>query len=97
KVPLYPPLPSPLSPPTVQEAIKLVEKLITKPRLARFPNGFIIYKNVYVKYRKENGHSIPMTKLSPMILHAWKSEPYHVKEAYTKISSEVKQLIQSNY
>ncbi|CAG8506659.1 903_t:CDS:1 [Acaulospora morrowiae] len=88
----YPPLRLPQSPPTVQEAINLVEKLITKPKLARFPNSFIIYRNMYVRYLKDNGYSIPMTHLSSMVGRSWKMEPYHIKEAYRKISSEAEQL-----
>ncbi|CAG8522191.1 197_t:CDS:1 [Acaulospora morrowiae] len=78
--------------PTTKEIMKLVEKLISKPKVARFPNSFLIYRNTYVKYLKDNGHSIPMTQLSTMVKLSWKSEPYHVKETYTKISSEIEEL-----
>ncbi|CAG8653089.1 12999_t:CDS:1, partial [Acaulospora morrowiae] len=42
---LYPPLSLPQSPPTMKEVMKLVEKLISKPKVARFQNSFIIYRN----------------------------------------------------
>ncbi|CAG8522210.1 198_t:CDS:1 [Acaulospora morrowiae] len=92
KTTLYPPLNLPQSPPTMKEVMKLVEKLISKPKVARFPNSFIIYRNTYVKYLKDNGYKIPMTELSPMISRSWKAEPSFVKEIYVKISNEAEQL-----
>ncbi|CAG8446551.1 17511_t:CDS:1 [Acaulospora morrowiae] len=89
---LYPPLSLPQSPPTIKEVMKLVEKLISKPKVARFPNSFIIYRSTYVKYLKDNGYKIPMTELSPMISRSWKAEPSFVKEIYVKISNEAEQL-----
>ncbi|CAG8464354.1 8445_t:CDS:1 [Acaulospora morrowiae] len=87
--PFYPPLLLPQSLPTKEEIKKIVEKLISKPKLGRFPNSFIIYRNVYVKYLKDNGHNIPMTELSPMLSHSWNMEPPYVKEAYSEISKEI--------
>ncbi|CAG8647663.1 10449_t:CDS:1 [Acaulospora morrowiae] len=87
--PFYPPLLLPQSLPTKEEIKNFVEKLISKPKLGRFPNSFIIYRNVYVKYLKDNGHKIPMTELSPMLSRSWYMEPSCVKEAYSEISKEI--------
>ncbi|CAG8445588.1 13587_t:CDS:1 [Dentiscutata erythropus] len=88
--PILPPLPLPYPPATRVE--KIVEKLISKPKLARFPNAFIMYRNEYVQFLKASGLSFPMTELSPMISYSWKHEPPCVKDAYTQISSEAERL-----
>ncbi|CAG8574084.1 1774_t:CDS:2, partial [Racocetra persica] len=88
--PILPPLPLPYPPATRVE--KIVEKLISKPKLARFPNAFIMYRNEYVQFLKASGLNFPMTELSPMISYSWKQEPPCVKDAYTQISSEAERL-----
>ncbi|GBB95887.1 hypothetical protein RclHR1_02640001 [Rhizophagus clarus] len=88
--PSCPPLPLPF-PPT-QRVEQIVAKLVAKPRLARFPNAFIMYRNEYVSYLKSQGYHISMTELSPMISTSWKKESEFVKEAYTKLSSEAEKL-----
>ncbi|CAG8569168.1 1198_t:CDS:1 [Acaulospora morrowiae] len=89
KIPRYPPLSLPLFPPTLEE---VVDKLMAKPRLARFPNSFIIFRSAYVKHLKSNGHNLPMTELSSMVARSWEAAPSHVKEVYAKISKEAEQL-----
>ncbi|CAG8450208.1 663_t:CDS:1 [Cetraspora pellucida] len=88
--PILPPLPLPYPPATRVE--KIVEKLVSKPKLARFPNAFIMYRNEYVQFLKASGLNFPMTELSPMISYSWKQEPPCVKDAYTQISSEAERL-----
>ncbi|CAB4426398.1 unnamed protein product [Rhizophagus irregularis] len=88
--PSSPPLPLPF-PPT-QRVEQIVAKLVAKPRLARFPNAFIMYRNEYVQYLKSQGYHISMTELSPMISTSWKKESEFVKEAYTKLSSEAEKM-----
>jgi hypothetical protein len=88
--PSSPPLPLPF-PPT-QKVEQIVAKLVAKPRLARFPNAFIMYRNEYVQYLKSQGYHISMTELSPMISTSWRKESEFVKEAYTKLSSEAEKL-----
>ncbi|CAG8439430.1 418_t:CDS:1 [Scutellospora calospora] len=88
--PILPPLPLPYPPATRVE--KIVEKLISKPKLARFPNAFIMYRNEYVQFLKASGLNFPMTELSPMISYSWRQEPPCVKDAYTQISSEAERL-----
>lgn len=88
--PSSPPLPLPF-PPT-QRVEQIVAKLVAKPRLARFPNAFIMYRNEYVQYLKSQGYHISMTELSPMISTSWKRESEFVKEAYTKLSSEAEKM-----
>ncbi|CAG8506620.1 901_t:CDS:1 [Acaulospora morrowiae] len=92
KKPLFPPISLPHPHSTKEHVINLVKKLISKPKVTKFPNSFIIYRNAYVKYLKDNGHSIPMIKLSQMLSNSWKMEPLHTKDIYTKISNEAEKL-----
>ncbi|CAG8579864.1 11403_t:CDS:2 [Acaulospora colombiana] len=71
---------------------KMVAKLASKPKLARFPNAFILYRNEYVQFLKGKDLHLSMTELSPMIAAAWKQEPECVKDAYTQLSSEAEKL-----
>ncbi|CAG8508270.1 2848_t:CDS:2 [Diversispora eburnea] len=85
-----PPLPLPY-PPEI-DLQKMVAKLASKPKLARFPNAFIMYRNEYVHYLKSKDLHLSMTELSPMIAASWKQEPEYVKDAYTQLSSEAEKL-----
>ncbi|KAF0392083.1 MATA-HMG [Gigaspora margarita] len=87
---VLPPLPLPF-PPQVQLQ-KMVAKLASKPKLARFPNAFIMYRNEYVQFLKAKGLHLSMTELSPMIAAAWRQEPEYVKDAYTRLSSDAEKL-----
>ncbi|RIA86251.1 hypothetical protein C1645_779994 [Glomus cerebriforme] len=88
--PTSPPLPLPF-PPT-QRVEQIVAKLVAKPRLVRFPNAFIMYRNEYVQYLKSQGIHISMTELSPMISTSWKKESEFVKETYTRLSSDAEKM-----
>lgn len=85
-----PPLPLPY-PPEI-DLQKMVAKLASKPKLARFPNAFIMYRNEYVHYLKSKDLHLSMTELSPMIAASWRQEPEYVKDAYTQLSSEAEKL-----
>ncbi|CAG8470611.1 11992_t:CDS:1 [Racocetra fulgida] len=87
---VLPPLPLPY-PPQVQLQ-KMVAKLASKPKLARFPNAFIMYRNEYVQFLKAKGLHLSMTELSPMIAAAWRQEPEYVKDAYTRLSGDAEKL-----
>ncbi|CAG8446538.1 17510_t:CDS:1 [Acaulospora morrowiae] len=76
----------------MEEITSLVEKLLSKKKSGRLPNKFILYRTFYVKYLKENNIHIPMNQVSKIVSLSWKSEPYHVKETYTKISNEIEEL-----
>ncbi|CAG8553529.1 1495_t:CDS:1 [Dentiscutata erythropus] len=87
---VLPPFPLPY-PPQVQLQ-KMVAKLASKPKLARFPNAFIMYRNEYVQFLKAKGLHLSMTELSPMIAAAWRQEPEYVKDAYTRLSGDAEKL-----
>ncbi|CAG8511588.1 2825_t:CDS:2 [Diversispora eburnea] len=78
-------------PPSTQ-VDELVAKLILKPKLARFPNGFILFRNEYVQLLKGKGLNYPMTQLSPMIAAKWKKESSIVRDTFSQISSEAEKL-----
>ncbi|CAG8669288.1 1763_t:CDS:1 [Racocetra fulgida] len=88
---LLPPLPFP---PTIQieDLVAKLTSKTSKPKLARFPNAFIIYRSEYVQFLKEKGLNFPMTMLSAMTSSAWKQEPSCVKDVYTLISNEAEKL-----
>ncbi|CAG8690717.1 7983_t:CDS:2 [Cetraspora pellucida] len=88
---LLPPLPFP---PTIQieDLVAKLTSKTSKPKLARFPNAFIIYRSEYVQFLKDKGLNFPMTMLSAMTSSAWKQEPTCVKDAYTLISNEAEKL-----
>ncbi|CAG8460310.1 3130_t:CDS:1 [Paraglomus brasilianum] len=62
----------------------------TRKRLARFPNEFIIYRSLYVKYLKERNHNFSMTDLAPIVSKLWRDEPENVKTFYKKVSLEAR-------
>ncbi|CAG8512410.1 8708_t:CDS:2 [Paraglomus occultum] len=62
----------------------------TRKRLARFPNEFIIYRSLYVKYLKERNHNFSMTDLAPIVSKLWKNEPDNVKNFYKQVSIEAR-------
>ncbi|CAG8755796.1 12840_t:CDS:2 [Dentiscutata erythropus] len=88
---LLPPLPFP---PMIQieDLVAKLTSKTSKPKLARFPNAFIIYRSEYVQFLKEKGLNFPMTMLSAMTSSAWKQEPSCVKDVYTLISNEAEKL-----
>ncbi|CAG8572546.1 9537_t:CDS:2 [Paraglomus brasilianum] len=90
--PILPPIK--LSFPPEIDIKDFVSKLLLsrKKRLGRFPNAFIMYRNVYVRYLKDKGYHLPMTDLSPMIGWSWKQESEEVKKWYTSFSIEVEKL-----
>ncbi|CAJ0642684.1 12393_t:CDS:1, partial [Entrophospora sp. SA101] len=81
---ILPPLELPY-PPKI-ELDSVVAKLVSKPKLARFPNAFIMYRNEYVQYLKAKNIHLSMTELSPMVAASWKREPEFVKDTYTQFA-----------
>ncbi|CAH1760949.1 12729_t:CDS:2, partial [Entrophospora sp. SA101] len=87
---ILPPLELPY-PPKI-ELDSVVAKLVSKPKLARFPNAFIMYRNEYVQYLKAKNIHLSMTELSPMVAASWKREPEFVKDTYTQFAGEAEKL-----
>ncbi|CAG8551078.1 3343_t:CDS:2 [Paraglomus brasilianum] len=84
-----PPVPLPFPPQFNTTAF--VTKLSRK-KLARFPNAFIMYRSEYVRHLKNNNYHLSMTDLSSMISYSWRKEPEYVKKAYRDISSDAERL-----
>nr|CAG8433893.1 8263_t:CDS:2 [Entrophospora candida] len=55
---------------------------------SRAPNAFIIYRKVFVKVARDEGHNLPMTAISSMASISWEKEPEEVKAEYKRISKE---------
>ncbi|CAJ0769801.1 23116_t:CDS:1, partial [Entrophospora sp. SA101] len=55
---------------------------------SRAPNAFIIYRKVFVKVARDEGHNLPMTAISSMASISWEQEPEEVKAEYKRISKE---------
>ncbi|CAI2185185.1 19569_t:CDS:1 [Funneliformis geosporum] len=54
----------------------------------RSPNAFIIYRKVFFKTVRNEGHVLPMTAISSMASQSWEREPEEVKKYYKKLAKE---------
>ncbi|RGB33029.1 hypothetical protein C1646_762160 [Rhizophagus diaphanus] len=76
----------------------LVRKLTKQEGPARkSPNKFLIYRTVVVlELHRQNIH-YSMTEISGAIAKKWKKEPKDVKDAYTKLASQVEELNKKHF
>ncbi|CAG8596590.1 2150_t:CDS:2 [Funneliformis mosseae] len=54
----------------------------------RSPNAFIIYRKVFFKTVRNEGHILPMTAISSMASQSWEGESEEVKKYYKKLAKE---------
>ncbi|CAG8434288.1 3262_t:CDS:2 [Diversispora eburnea] len=57
---------------------------------SRSPNSFFVYRKAFWLILHSHGYNIPMLKASKLLSKFWKEETTEVKEAYARISREVK-------
>ncbi|CAG8456081.1 7780_t:CDS:1 [Ambispora leptoticha] len=81
----------PTFPPSInlQELVRIKQngEVPSKP-----PNAWIIYRGAAVKELHARGYNLQMTRISPLISEAWKSEPENVVSYYKDLAKEAKRL-----
>ncbi len=80
------PLIKPSFPPLIDPKDLLIIGKDNKP--SRSPNAFIIYRKVFFKTIRNEGHVLPMTAISSMASQSWEQEPDEVKKYYKRLAKE---------
>ncbi|RIA84669.1 hypothetical protein C1645_831927 [Glomus cerebriforme] len=80
------PLIKPPFPPLIDPKDLLIIGKDNKP--TRSPNAFIIYRKVFFKTIKNEGHVLPMTSISSMASQSWEREPEEIKKYYKSLAKE---------
>ncbi|CAG8465095.1 6285_t:CDS:1 [Ambispora gerdemannii] len=61
------------------------------------PNAFIIYRGAAVKELHTRGYNLQMTRISPLISNAWKTEPENVTSYYKDLAKGAKRLYKERW
>ncbi|GBB90784.1 hypothetical protein RclHR1_17870001 [Rhizophagus clarus] len=80
------PLIKPPFPPLIDPKDLLIIGKDNKP--TRSPNAFIIYRKVFFKTIKNEGHVLPMTSISSMASQSWEQESEEIKNYYKMLAKE---------
>jgi hypothetical protein len=80
------PLIRPPFPPLIDPKDLLIIGKDNKP--TRSPNAFIIYRKVFFKTIKNEGHVLPMTSISSMASQSWEQESEEIKNYYKRLAKE---------
>src|ERR1044072_5317562 len=73
-------------PPIIDPKDVLIIGKDNKP--TRSPNAFIIYRKVFFKTVRDEGHILPMTTISSMASQSWEQEPDEIKKYYKSLAKE---------
>jgi hypothetical protein len=81
----FPSVKPPFPPPIDPKDLLIIGK-DNKP--TRSPNAFIIYRKVFFKTVRNEGHILPMTAISSMASQSWEQESDEVRKFYKNIAKE---------
>jgi hypothetical protein len=81
----------PFPPPINVEDLIVLKKNGDIP--SRSPNAFLIYRRVYVEELKAQNKLYKMTDVSSLASASWKNEPEKVKQEYSRIAGEAKNML----